>query len=180
MRTARWQLVDSAIWIWLDDTNIEDAPDRYPLLRQWIEGMINGHLYILEDRLDEPWVRSHASTYPGPIATTKNRRYALMGSEGAELLRSHQEASGLSWVGGLRIYVFSSYEDVKAQLSAWDGQELTSLSTFIRHPLMTLTTGGDAQGLHAMPGTLCLPDLMELSRQVAFQLDFSWGPLQVV
>jgi hypothetical protein len=88
--------------------------------------------------------------------TSKLHRYVLVGSTSNLLLRSHQEESGLSWVGGLRVHVFEKPADVEQKLQAWNGQSVTSLETFIHDPLFTLITGGDAQGLDVRPGERAL------------------------
>lgn len=179
MRTAEWQLLDSELWIWLGNIHFEHRSDLYPILREWMEEFINGYPYILEDDFDNPWVEANAGTYPGPMAVvhSKSGRYALFGSSDVQLLRSHQAEYGLSWCGGLHLHIFENLEEIEQQLAAWHGQPSTVLDRFLKPPLFSLATGGDAEGLNVRPGQRNLDELLDQAAQIATKLGFEWRPL---
>lgn len=179
IRTARWKFFDSHLWIWIEDPGIiEDRSDYYPVLRQWIEGFICEYPYILHDDDSDSWAQSTARTYQGPIIAVKGKPYrqVLFGCMDLQVLRSHQEEYGLRWVGGLSVYIFERPEEVAAQLRAWDGQDEAALASFLKPPLVSLTTGGDAQGLYVDLGLWSLEEFLEKASQVAAALGFDWGP----
>lgn len=168
------------MWIWIDDPAIEEGrSDYYPVLRQWMEGFIGGHSYILHDDESDPLAQSTLQQYQGPKVSVKGKFYTqiLLGCSDLQVLRSHQEEYGLSWVGGLGIYIFDRPEDVEAQLRAWAGQNEEALASFLKPPLFSVATGGDAQGLFVTPGQWCAEEILEKASAIAAELGFDWVPL---
>lgn len=179
VRSAQWHPGDVGFWSWFDHVEFEHRSDLYPFLLAWMEGFISGYPYILVDTFDDPWVEQHLPAYPGPTAIVQDNRhrFALVGGTSPQLLRDHQAEYGLSWIGGLRVYVFRTLTEVEEQLQSWHGQPVEALTSFVHTPLMTLTTGGDAEGLHVRPGERTMDELLEQGQQVARRLGAEWGPL---
>lgn len=146
----------------------------------WMKEFIHGRYYVVEDFLDDvvcgPWLKQYAAAYTGPVATAELAGHSIvrLGSNSEHLLLDHMDGCWLSWISGLRIYVFDSKERMEHYLEDHSGQPLAPLDQPRENVLFTLGTYADASCLMVIPGTQPLEVLIDRAQEVAASLGFEW------
>lgn len=180
METVTCYVRNGELYLWLEDDQVTDTWERYPILRQWIEALLDGRPYAMFDDLeDDDWLQDHAKATGLPMArliwqagrrglifSEPDRWGLLVGSESLELLRRHQEeTSGLLWIAGLRVYAFETPEAMQEMLGRWDGRPLADVPA--GDCAFVLGTYADALCLWIQPGATAMQALVAAVEEIA-------------